>query len=140
MNFAKCRHGISLADAVPCWQCAVATQNVDYCFKEKQVNDPSSPLTQCCDHGVPLIYECAKCYRETENITTKKTVEVVDVVSRPMTPHEFSCAILDKLNANNKVHTVEIRTLCLMIQEQATQLRAIREATNQGVRSGRVVV
>ena len=139
MNFAKCRHGISLGDPVPCWQCAIATQNVDSYFKEKQVNDPSSPPTQCCDHGVPLIYECAKCYRETENITTKKTVEVVDVVSRPMTPHEFSCEILNKLNTNISVHTIEIRTLCLMLQEQATQLRAIREVTNQGVRSGRVV-
>lgn len=67
------------------------------------------------------------------------TGETINENVRVMTPHEFFCVILGRLNADIKVHTVEVRTLCLMIQEQATQLRTIREVTNQGVRSGRVV-
>ena len=98
-----------------------------------------------CPHGIDVsdVQGCFICEHPEltkEELTKLLRVQLKIEHSPDMTPHQFSCAILEKLNANIKVETVEVRTLCLMVQEQATQLRTIREVTNQGVRSGRVVV
>lgn len=56
--------------------------------------------------------------------------EVKNEYGHTLTPHEFSCFILDLLNKRTQPSNLEIRTLCLMVQNQAVCLHKIRELTH----------
>jgi len=89
-----------------------------------------------CKHGVSYLDICSECvedilnYMETERMNTDKlqpTGEVKDELGRTLTPHKFACFILDNLNENIRPSILQVQTLCLMVQHQATQLRQIKE-------------
>lgn len=62
-------------------------------------------------------------------MAVKKLDKVAESGNHTLTPHEFSCFILDLLNKGTQPSNLEIRTLCLMVQNQAVCLHKIRELT-----------
>ena len=99
--------------------------------KLRKVREESKLHPRCvrCTTGLQVI-GCLVCkdlwekQKSMENL--RPTGEVKDDKGRSLTAHEFSCKILEQLNAGLTVQTIEIRTLCIMLQYQASQLRQIR--------------